>query len=65
MSAGMRGERAAVRAFSALEAEQTAAALSAARREDGRSQLRLVHNGPVTTLTMALQADAQRSAESN
>jgi signal transduction histidine kinase len=60
MAAAMRGERAAVRAFTALEEEQTAAALGAARREDERTRLRAVHNGPLTTLAMALDADAAR-----
>jgi anti-sigma regulatory factor (Ser/Thr protein kinase) len=60
MTTGIRIEDAAVRAFTDLEQEQTAAVLSAARREDWRAQMRLVHNGPVTTLTMALQANAER-----
>jgi len=60
MAAAMRGERAAVRAFTALEAEQTTAALAAARRQDERARLRVVHNGPLTTLAMALDAGAAR-----
>jgi hypothetical protein len=60
MQAGMRGEHAAVRAFSTLDREQMAATLEAAQREDERAQQRFVHGGPLTTLAMALHADAAR-----
>jgi signal transduction histidine kinase len=56
----LRGERSAVKAFSDLEDAKSAAALAAARREDERAQLRMVHNGPLTILTMALHSGAQR-----
>src|SRR5215469_13411762 len=56
----LRAERSAVRAFADLERAQTEAMLAAARREDERAQLRLVHNGPLTILTMALHAGASR-----
>jgi signal transduction histidine kinase len=56
MAVAMRVERTAVRAFDGLQEAQAAAALALARREDERAQLRMVHNGPLTTLTMALHA---------
>ncbi len=56
----LRAERSAVGAFAALEEAQTEATLAAARREDERAQLRMVHNGPLTILTMALHAGARR-----
>jgi hypothetical protein len=56
----LRAERSAVRAFAALERAQTEATLAAVRREDERAQLRMVHNGPLTILTMALHASARR-----
>lgn len=60
MVVAMRTERAAAGAFAELQEARAAAALAAARREDERAQLRLVHNGPLTTLTMALHAEAGR-----
>jgi hypothetical protein len=51
-------ERASVRAFARLQETQETSALALARREDERAQLRLVHNGPLTTLTMALDPRA-------
>jgi anti-sigma regulatory factor (Ser/Thr protein kinase) len=67
----LRAERSAVKAFADLEEAQAAAMLAAARREDERAQLRMVHNGPLTILTMAFHAGAtglsailqQRAAE--
>ncbi|MGB6453213.1 MAG: ATP-binding protein [Streptosporangiaceae bacterium] len=56
----LRAERSAVRAFTDLEDAQAAAMLAAARRADERAQLRMVHNGPLTILTMALHSGAQR-----
>lgn len=55
----LRGERSAVRAFADLEQAQAAAVLAAAHRDDERAQLRMVHNGPLTILTMALHAGAE------
>jgi len=56
----LRAERSAVKAFADLEETQTEAMLAAARREDERAQLRMVHNGPLTILTMAFHAGAKR-----
>lgn len=56
----LRAERAAVKAFTDLEQAQAAATLAAVRRADERAQLRVVHNGPLTILTMALHAAAER-----
>jgi hypothetical protein len=56
----LRGERSAVRAFADLEQAQAAAILAAARRDDERAQLRMVHNGPLTILTMAFHSGARR-----
>ncbi len=53
-AAAMRTERTVVGAFERLQQARAAAGLDLARREDERAQLRLVHNGPLTTLTMAL-----------
>ena len=60
MAVALRTERNAARAFTQLQETQAAAALAAARRADERAQLRLVHNGPLTTLMMALHGGAQR-----
>jgi len=60
MAVALRTERNAARAFTQLQEAQAAAALASARREDERAQLRLVHNGPLTTLTMALHGGARR-----
>jgi hypothetical protein len=56
MAVAMRAEREAVRSFLRLQEAQAAADFAFARREDERAQLRMVHNGPLTTLTMALHA---------
>jgi signal transduction histidine kinase len=56
----LRAERSAVRAFSDLEQAQAASTLAVARREDERAQLRMVHNGPLTILTMAFHANSER-----
>jgi Histidine kinase-, DNA gyrase B-, and HSP90-like ATPase len=60
MAVALRTERGAVRAFTSLQRAQAAAELAAVQREDERAQLRLVHNGPLTVLTMALHANAER-----
>ena len=60
MLVALRGERSAVRAFADLEHAQATAELAAARRDDERAQLRIVHNGPLTILTMAFHSGAQR-----
>lgn len=56
----LRGERSVVQAFADLEQAQAAAVLAAAHRDDERAQLRMVHNGPLTILTMAFHSGAQR-----
>lgn len=56
----LRAERSAVKAFADLEQAQTDAVLAAARRQDERAQLRMVHNGPLTILTMAFHASAEQ-----
>lgn len=56
----LRFERSAVRSFTDLEEAQAAAMLASARRDDERAQLRMVHNGPLTILTMALDGAASR-----
>lgn len=56
MVAALRVERTAVGSFLDLQRARAAAALALARREDERAQLRVVHNGPLTTLTMALHS---------
>jgi hypothetical protein len=63
MAVALRTERGAVSAFTDLQEAQAAAALASAQREDERAQLRLVHNGPLTTLTMALNASPERLGE--
>jgi signal transduction histidine kinase len=60
MAVAMRAERTAVRSFYQLQEAQASAALALARREDERALLREVHNGPLTTLTMALHTGAVR-----
>src|SRR5215472_16331673 len=57
----LRAERSAVKAFADLEEARAAATLAAAHREDERAQLRMVHNGPLTILTMAFHAGAERA----
>ncbi|WP_204039100.1 sensor histidine kinase [Acrocarpospora phusangensis] len=54
---------AASHAFTALQREEREAEIEAAERADALTQLRLVHNGPLTTLTMALHAEAARPSE--
>lgn len=56
----LRAERSAVRAFTDLEQARAEAMLAAARREDERAQSRMVHNGPLTILTMAFHASARQ-----
>jgi hypothetical protein len=56
----LRAERSAVRAFADLEQARTESMLAAARREDERAQLRMVHNGPLTILTMAFHASPRQ-----
>ena len=63
MAVALRAERGAVRNFTHLQEAQAAAAFASARREDERAQLRQVHNGPLTTLTMALNASPDRLGE--
>jgi signal transduction histidine kinase len=60
MAVAMRAEREAVRSFLGLQEAQAAADLARIRREDERAQLRMVHNGPLTTLTMALHTTGDR-----
>jgi hypothetical protein len=60
----MRIERTAVDSFTRLQEAQAATALALARREDERAQLRAVHNGPLTTLTMALHSTSHGTAGS-
>jgi signal transduction histidine kinase len=59
----LRGERSAVRAFAELDEARAAATLAAARRQDERAHSRMVHNGPLTILMMALHAEAERPSE--
>jgi signal transduction histidine kinase len=63
MAVALRTERTAARAFTELQEAQAAAAMASAQREDERAQLRLVHNGPLTTLMMALHGAEQRPSE--
>ena len=58
-AAATRIERTAVSAFERLQEARACAALDLASREDERAQLRVVHNGPLTTLTMALHSPTQ------
>jgi signal transduction histidine kinase len=58
MVGAVRIEQTAVGAFQRLQEARASAALDLARHEDERAQLRLVHNGPLTTLTMALHGSA-------
>jgi hypothetical protein len=59
----LRGERSAVQAFADLEQAQAAAMLAAARRDDERAQMRMVHNGPLTILTMAFHSGSERPTQ--
>jgi histidine kinase-like protein len=63
MAVALRTERGAVGAFNDLQEAQAAADLAVVQRKDERAQLRLVHNGPLTTLTMALHASPERPGE--
>jgi hypothetical protein len=56
----LRAERSAVRAFADLEQARAEAMLATARREDERAHLRMVHNGPLTILTMAFHASGKQ-----
>ncbi|MEO3859500.1 ATP-binding protein [Acrocarpospora sp. B8E8] len=51
----------AATAFGQLQEEQRAAAIASAERAAALSQLRLLHNGPLTTLTMAIHTDSPRA----
>jgi signal transduction histidine kinase len=62
MAVAMRAERGAVRVFTELEAEQEAAQVAAARREEERLQQGMIHNGPLTVLAMALHADGEQAS---
>lgn len=62
MLAAMRIERTAEAAFSDLEDAQAEAELERSRRKEERAQLRLMHNGPLTTLAMALHADPAQAS---
>nr|WP_157518474.1 sensor histidine kinase [Herbidospora mongoliensis] len=48
---------AASHAFTALQREERQAEIETAERADALTQLRLVHNGPLTTLTMVLHTE--------
>jgi signal transduction histidine kinase len=63
MAVALRTERTAVQTFLDLQEAQRAALIASARREDERAQLRFVHNGPLTTLTMALHARTSQPSE--
>ena len=63
MAVAVRIERSAVRAFTALRETQAAAVVATARRAADLAQLRLVHNGPLSMLTMAWHACAGRPGE--
>jgi hypothetical protein len=54
MALSLRTARGASRAVAELERAEGAAQIARARREDELAQLRLLHNGPVTTLSMAM-----------
>lgn len=60
MMIAIRVGRAAAKAFDALQLSQTAAEVAAARRTDELGQMRTLHNGPLTTLTMAIHADTAK-----
>jgi signal transduction histidine kinase len=60
MQIAVRAGRVASRTFDELQDAERAAAIEAARRADERVQLRLLHNGPLTTLTMAIHGEGQR-----
>jgi hypothetical protein len=62
MAVAMRAERGAVRVFTELEAEQEAAQVAAARREEERLRQAVIHNGPLTVLAMALHADGDQAS---
>jgi signal transduction histidine kinase len=57
MVVATRTGRAAASAFAELEHTERRAAIRRLERSDEASQLRLIHNGPLTTLAMALHAD--------
>jgi Histidine kinase-like ATPase domain len=60
MQIAVRAGRVASRTFDELQMAERAAAIETARRADERAQLRLLHNGPLTTLTMAIHREGQR-----
>jgi len=61
MQIAVRAGRLASRTFDELQTAEQEAEIQAARRADERAQLRLLHNGPLTTLTMAIHGDGNRS----
>jgi hypothetical protein len=63
MTVGMRAGNAAAQAFVDLHEAQHVAELARARRADELAQLRFLHNGPLTTLSMALGAAGPRPSE--
>ncbi|MFI6499532.1 sensor histidine kinase [Nonomuraea typhae] len=63
MIVATRTGEAAARVFTELQAQIRRLEIGRAAREDARSHLRIIHNGPLTTLTIALQlADPQPGA---
>lgn len=62
MAVAMRAERIAVRAFYRLQAARESAELARAQREEEHAVMREVHNGPLTTLTMALDPGRRPTA---
>jgi len=61
MQIAVRAGRLASRTFDELQAAERSAEIQAVQRADERAQLRLLHNGPLTTLTMAIHGDGGRS----
>jgi signal transduction histidine kinase len=55
-----RAGREAADTFAALQASEQAAAVEAERRADERLQMRILHNGPVTTLSTAVNMSGVR-----
>jgi signal transduction histidine kinase len=60
MRIATRAGRDAADTFEALQEAESAAEIDDARRADALADLRLLHNGPLTTLTMAIHAEAER-----
>ena len=57
MQIAIRTGHEASRTFASLRVAQTEAEITAARQADELAQLCLLHNGPLTTLTMAIHSD--------